>query len=174
MRSLDPKDSRALTDLAESLVHIAEVEAQSGNTVAALTDYRQALPLRREQAATDPTNLRWQDDLAACLTHYGTALATTDRAAALAALREALAVRESMAARQPELSASNPALANLYLTLGQFHTQPEGAPSPEACGWLAKARGAFAAVREHGGLTGDAIGWSAAADRAGARCSAGT
>ncbi len=170
LRSLDAKDSRALTDLAESLVQIADVEAQAGDTPTALAHFRRALPLRREQAAIDSTNLRWQDDLAAGLTHYGTALATSDRAGALAALREALAVREAIAAKEPAFSASNPALANLYLTLGRFLSPPSGAPGGEACAWFAKATQAFEGLAQGSGLAGDAVAWAAAAQREAARC----
>jgi len=167
LRAVDPKDSRALTDLAESLVQLADAQAEAGDSPAALADLRRALPLRREQAATDPTNLRWRDDLAAALTHLGTTLDSSgDHAAALAALHEALAVRESIAATMPELSANNPALANLYLTLA--HTA--GPHTSEACGWLMKAQRAFAQMRDHAGLTGAAIEGAAAADREAARC----
>ena len=110
--------------------------------------------MRREQAATDPTNLRWRDDLASALTHLGTTLESSgDHAAALAALQEALAVRESIAATMPELSANNPALANLYLTLA--HTA--GPHTGEACDWLLKAQRAFAQMRQRAGLTGAAV-----------------
>jgi non-specific serine/threonine protein kinase/serine/threonine-protein kinase len=167
LRAADPKDSRALTDLAESLVQLADAQAQAGDYPAALADLRRALPLRREQAATDPTNLRWRDDLASALTHLGTALDSSgDHAAALAALHEALAVRESIAATMPELSANNPALANLYLTLA--HTS--GPRAGETCGWLVKAQRAFAQMRNHAGLTGAAVDGAAAADREAARC----
>src|SRR6185369_6482258 len=167
LRAADPKDSRALTDLAESLVQLADAQAEAGDSHAALADLRRALPLRREQAATDPTNLRWRDELAAALTHLGTTLDSSgDHAAALAALHEALAVRESIAATMPELSANNPALANLYLTLA--HTA--GPHTGEACGWLMKAQRAFTQMRDHAGLTGAAIEGAAAADREAARC----
>jgi tetratricopeptide (TPR) repeat protein/tRNA A-37 threonylcarbamoyl transferase component Bud32 len=171
LRAADPKDSRALTDLAESLVELADVQAQSGDYPSALASLRRALPLRREQAATDPTNLRWRDDLASALTNLGTTLAASgDPAAALAALQEALAVRESIAATMPELSASNPALANLYLTLGQLLAHASGPHAGEACGWLVKARRAFAQMQDRARLTGDAVDRAAAADRDAARC----
>jgi len=167
LRAADPKDSRALTDLAESLVQLADAQAQAGDDPAALADLRRALPLRREQAATDPTNLRWRDDLASALTHLGTTLDSSgDHAAALAALQEALAVRESIAATMPELSANNPALANLYLTLAHAARPHTG----EACGWLVKAQRAFTQMRDHAGLTGAAVDGAAAADREAARC----
>ncbi|MEO8505772.1 MAG: protein kinase [Acidobacteriota bacterium] len=171
LRAQDPKDSRALTDLAESLVQIAGGEMEGGDYATALTDLRRALPLRREQSAIDPTNLRWKDDLAAALTHYGTALASSgDRTAALTAFHEALSLRESIAATNPEWSATSAALANLYVSLGQVQTRTAEAPGSEACGWLMKAKDAFAQVRAHSGLTGDAVDWAAAADRAAARC----
>jgi non-specific serine/threonine protein kinase/serine/threonine-protein kinase len=167
LRAADPKDSRALTDLAESLVQLAGAQADVGDYPAALAGLRRALPLRREQAATDPTNLRWRDDLASALTHLGTILASSgDHAAALAALQEALAVRESIAATMPELSANNPALANLYLTLA--HTA--GPHTGEACGWLVKAQRAFAQMRDRAGLTGAAADGAATADREAAHC----
>ncbi len=172
LRAADPQDSRALTDLAESLVQLAETQAQTGDYPAALAGLRRALPLRREQAATDPTNLRWRDDLAAALTHYGTTLAKSgDRAAGMAALREALTVRESIAAAQPEFSGINPALANLYLSLGRTSAPAAGAPSRDACGWFVKAKHAFAEVQTRAGLTGDAAEWAASANRAAAGCS---
>ena len=168
LRAADPKDSRALTDLAESLVQLADAQAEAGDYPAALADLRRALPLRREQAATDPTNLRWRDDLASALTHLGTTLESSgDHAAALAALQEALAVRESIAAAMPELSANNPALANLYLTLA--HTA--GPQAGEACGWLLKAQRAFSQMRERAGLTGAAVDGAATAAREAAHCS---
>jgi non-specific serine/threonine protein kinase/serine/threonine-protein kinase len=171
LRAADPRDSRALTDLAESMVQLAEVEAAVGDYPAALAGLRRALPLRRQQAATDPANMRSRDDLATALTHLGSTLAASgDRAAAMTALREALRVRESIAATTPELSASNPALANLYFTLGQLQQHAGGSAGGEACDWLVKAKLAFDQLRDRAGLTGDAVGWAAAAEREAALC----
>jgi tetratricopeptide (TPR) repeat protein len=170
LRAADPKDARALTDLAESLVQLAEVQSAAGDHPAALANLRRALPLRREQAATDPANWRWQDDLAACLTHYGTTLAAAgDRSGALAALREALAIREGLAAKMPELSDSNPALANLYASLALL-AAPSGPPDSDACAWLAKATAAYRRLRDRAGLTGEAVDRAANAERAAAHC----
>jgi tetratricopeptide (TPR) repeat protein len=140
-----PGQTERQGDLAYSYERMGLIASDPDEQLAA---YRESLALRAKLVQQEPNDTFWQRALAASYDRVGDALRQRgERAQAFAAFSEGLAVRETLAARNPDV-----VRWHTEIVVSLYHLARSAGEPKEAGGHLLRARGILASLRERGKL----------------------
>jgi tetratricopeptide (TPR) repeat protein len=151
----DGAEPRSPRDLAISLENTGDARLKLGDIKGALSDFEEALALRKQVAAADPSNYQWQRDVSFTLDRISNAkLELNDLPGAIAAAEESLAVSRGLAAlRQASNEAQIDLVVGLYKLAKLAQSERKEAAIEEGLRLLA-------GLDADGKLTDDQKGWS--------------
>jgi tetratricopeptide (TPR) repeat protein len=89
LAALHPDDNATLAIAASDLARLGDLKRRTGDEAGARADYESCLAARRKLVARDAGNVRWLEDLAACLVRHS---AVVEASVSRADLEEALAI----------------------------------------------------------------------------------